>query len=254
MIPKCYHKRDSAIFKVALVSYGSNLNITDLRRIEDLLKERFSKATNQLVELDIIVRKVMKLKHDLPQDYTFGNITDPERLHRIWYYDNVGAKIMNEVYEQFKNVTREEKLDELDAILTITGAQFDGLGFASGRVSVTESPREIAWALPNGGRVEYPTDYEIVDELIHELGHNMFLGHVSSQCQKPGLTLEEKRICCENSPGKNDVMSYCRGRAIVDENKMYGFEACNLSMIEELIVPAMIGGKQWNVAGRKSCK
>jgi hypothetical protein len=254
MIPKCYHKRDNAILKVALVSYGSNLNITDLSRIEKLLIERFAKATNQLVQVDVIVKKVMHLKHSLPQDYTYGNITDPERLHRIWYYDNVGSKVMNEVYEEFKKVSHHEDLDQLDVLLAITGAQFEGLGFASGRVSVTESPREIAWGLPSGGRVEYPTDYELVDELIHELGHNMFLGHVSTQCQKPGLTLEEKRVCCENSPGKNDVMSYCRGRAIVDENKMYGFEACNLSMIEELIVPAMLKGDQWNVAGRKTCQ
>jgi len=281
MSPKCYHKRDEAIFKVALLSYGSNLQANDLDRIEKILVERFSKATNKLVEVEVVVKKVMPLKQDLPSDYTFNNITDPERLHRIWYYDNLNAKVMTEVYEEYKEIETEDNLHKLDAILAITGAQFNGLGFANGRVSITESPREIAWGASDGGRTYYPTDYEIVDELIHELGHNMFLGHASSQCQKitmpadqrkicnnPDIDettrqecreldsyyLREQRKCCEISPAKNDVMSYCRGRAIVDEDKMYGFESCNLGMIEELVVPAMLKGRAWNVSGRKSCK
>ena len=59
-----------------------------------------------------------------------------------------------------------------------------------GRISVTEHPRKIAWGLPNGGRVQYVSDYQIIDELIHDLGHNMFLGHTSTQCQKPGMTYQ----------------------------------------------------------------
>ena len=144
MIPKCYHKRDNPILKIALVSYGSNLSKDDLIRIEGILKERFYKATNQLVAVDIIIKKVMEFKQPLPVDYQSGNINDPERLHRIWYYENVNAKVMQEVYEEFKKVTSDKTLDELDAILAITGAQFEGLEFASGRVSATESPREIA--------------------------------------------------------------------------------------------------------------
>lgn len=252
--PKCYHKRDDATLKVALISYGSNIKESDLDRIGKILEVRFAKATNDLVRVEIVNKTEMDFKHALPTDYVQDNIKDPERLHRIWYYDNVGAKIMQEVYEEYKTIATDDLMDELDAMLIITGAQFNGLGFATGRVSVTESPREIAWGLPDGGRVEYPTDYEIVDELIHELGHNMFLGHASSQCQKPGMTYEEKKLCCENSEAKNDVMSYCRGRAVVDETKMYGFESCNLGMIENLVVPAMLEGKRWNVRGRVSCR
>jgi hypothetical protein len=281
MEPKCYHKRDKAILKIALVSYGSNIKEEALNNISLLLKERFAIATNNLVKLEIISQRVMDFKHSLPDDFTSGNITDPERLHRIWYHDNVSSRVMQEIYQEFKTKSSDELMDELDAILAVTGAQFNGLGFANGRISITESPREVAWALPNGGRVDYPTQYEIVDEFIHELGHNMFLGHSSTQCIKIQMRPEQrkycnrsdlseedkkrcrdldayfiraKRECCEKSPSKNDVMSYCRGRAIVDENKMYGFEACNLSMIEELIVPAMLSGGKWNVSGRKSCK
>lgn len=110
-------------------------------------------------------------------------------------------------------------------------------------VTSTEQPLKIAFGLPDGGRTDIVSDYQIVDELIHELGHNMFLGHSSSQCQKPGMTFAEKQKCCEQSPNKNDVMSYCRDRNAVDENLMFKFEACNLRMIKEKIVPAMLNGE-----------
>lgn len=254
MMPKCYHKRNDAVLKVALIYYGNAMTMKDLNRIEPLLKERFLKSTNQNVSVEIISKKVLKYNKPVPGDYTYNNITDKERLQRIWYYDNVGAGIMKEVYEEYKKSVDDKMMDELDAIVGITGGQFDGLGFASGRVSVTEYPREIAWGLEDGGRVEYPSDFEIVDELIHELGHNMFLGHTSTQCQRPGLTLEQRRECCSQSPSKDDVMSYCRARAAVNETFMHGFESCNIEMIEDLIVPAMLSGGKWQVAPRTACE
>ena len=254
MMPKCYHKRERAVLKIALVYYGDHMNMKDLKRIEPILKERFHIATKKNVEVEVISKEVITYKQRMPEGYEYNNIKDKKRLQRIWYYDNVGAGIMNEVYAEYKKVASEKVLEELDAIVAITGAQFDGLGFASGRVSVTEYPREIAWATEGGGRVELVSDYQIVDELIHELGHNMFLGHTSTQCQAPGMSLEQRNECCAQSPSKNDVLSYCRQRSAVDENFMHGFEECNVEMIEDLIVPAMLSGGKWQVSPRLSCE
>lgn len=253
MKPMCYHKRTNPVLKVALVHYGNTMKMKDLDRVSSILKERFLKATGRAVELDIIEKMVLPFKHKLPEDFKFNGITDKDRLHRIWYYENVGSKVMSEVYYEYRTASTWKVLNQLDAILTITGAQFDGLGFASGRISVTEYPREIAWGLEDQGRVEYPSDYVLVDELIHELGHNMFLGHSSSQCQKPGLTLAESTKCCASSENKNDVLSYCRKRAKVSEEIMYGFEACNRDMIKNKIVPAMLKGAKWNIENRTKC-
>jgi len=254
MIPKCYHKRNDSNLNIALLYYGDYMKQSDLDRIEPILIERFSKATNKAIGVNIVVKKIIPFKQKMPADFSYNGITDKKRLQRIWYYDNVGTQIMNEVYEEYKKVESKEQLDTLDAIVAITGAQFDGLGFASGRVSVTEYPREIAWASDGGGRVDYISDFEIVDELIHELGHNLFLGHTSTQCQKPGMTYEEKQACCALSPSKDDVLSYCRKRAHVNENFMHGFESCNQDMIERLVVPAIINGGDWNLKNRSKCE
>lgn len=254
MIPKCYLKREQSVFNIALIYYGDSMKLADLDRIEPILVERFSRANRGAIEVKIKVKKVLPFKHKMPLDYSYNNIQDKKRLQRIWYYDNVGTKIMNEVYTEFKAAEKKEIIEKLDAIVAITGAQFDGLGFASGRVSVTEYPREIAWAAKGGGRVDYISDYQIVDELIHELGHNMFLGHTSTQCQKTGMTYEEKQACCKLSPSKDDVLSYCRQRANVNENFMHGFESCNQDMIERLVVPAILSGGEWNIKDRSSCE
>ncbi len=255
MRPSLYRRRQQPVLDVALVYYGNFWHEQDLQRIIPLLKNRFEISTNGLVRLNILHTAVLPYKHQIADypDYRSGDITDPERLQRLWYYDNMGPRVLVEAYEEFKRPLGEFYKD-LDALLVISGAQFDALGFASGRVAITEQPREIAWGLPGGGRTDIVTDENLVDELIHELGHVMFLGHASSQCQAPGLTLEERRACCEVSPARADVMSYCRDRSLVDEEIFYKFEACNLNMIENLIVPAMLNGRQWNVSGRVSCR
>src|SRR5690606_8318971 len=227
MKPKKYKKRDRAVYNVALVYYGETWNESDMQRIAPLLKERFEIATKGEIELNIAYIAALPYKHKIEDypDYRSGNITDQARLQRLWYYDNVGGKNITEVYEEFKKPLGKY-YENLDALLVVSGAQYDALGFASGRVAITEQPREIAWGLPGGGRTEMVSDENLVDELIHELGHTLFLGHTSTQCQKPDLTLEQRRACCENSPSGNDVMSYCRDRNKVDENFFYGFEDC----------------------------
>lgn len=250
MMPKTYIKRSKPILNVALVYYGDYYTQIDLERVEKLYKERFFLATDSAISINVVWKRILPFKYQLIDysDYRQPYVTDPERLQRLWYYDNVGAKVMKEVYDQLSY-----NLKNLDALVIITGAQFDGLGFASGRVAVTENPMEIAWGLTDGGHVEIQTDAKVVDELIHETGHTLFLDHASSQCQKPGMSYQETLKCCEESPAKNDVMSYCRARASVDETKFFGFEECNRRTIKNKIVPAMLSGGAWNIADREKC-
>jgi len=250
MMPKNYIKRSKPILNVAMVYYGDYYTDADLERVEKLYKERFFLATDKAISINVVWRKIVPFKHQLIDfpEYRQDYVTDPVRLQRLWYYDNVGMGVMKEVYEQLNS-----KLKELDALVIITGAQFDGLGFASGRVAITENPMEIAWGLEDGGRVELQTDARVVDELIHETGHVLFLDHTSNQCQKPGMTYKETQACCAVSPAKNDVMSYCRDRIAVNETKFFGFEECNLRTIKNKIVPAMLSGGAWNIADREVC-
>lgn len=254
MKPLCYHARNEAKLNVSLIYYGRSMDLSDLQRIAPILKERFYKASGKNISLDIVDFKVLDFKYNYPDDFKVKDVTDPARLQRIWYYEKFGAKIMKEVYRDYLEVTDKKVVRKLDAILAITGAQFDGLGFANGRVSVTEYPQEIAWALPGGGRVRYVNDYNLVDELIHELGHNMFLGHTSTHCQKSGLTLEQRKYCCSKSPSKDDVLSYCRSRSKVSENFMHGFERCNRDMIVKKITPAILKGGNWRIKNRSKCR
>jgi hypothetical protein len=257
MMPKFYKKRAEAVLNVALVYYGDYYHTEDLDRVGSLLEKRFFEATGNQLKMNIQAKAIYPFKsniHDFPE-YTQPHVTDIERLQRLWYYDNVGAGVLKEVYE----VVKKDKvgpinLEDLDALLIVTGAQFDALGFASGRVAVTENPMEIAWGLPDGGSVEYVTDYRVVDELIHEVGHAMFLDHASNQCQKPGMTYAETLKCCESSPAKNDVMSYCRQRTKVNETFFYGYAECNRRTIKDKIIPALLQGGAWNISNREKCE
>lgn len=250
MMPKTYLKRTEPVLKAAFVYYGDYYTDEDLARVEELLVKRFHLATDKAMSLKIVAKKVIPFKHQLIDypEYRQNYVTDPDRLQRLWYYDNVGARVAKEVYDQLKG-----ELKQIDTLLIVTGAQFDALGFASGRVAVTENPMEVAWGLQGGGRVEIQSDAEVVDELIHELGHVMFLDHASNQCQKPGMTYQQKLECCATSPAKNDVMSYCRNRNTVNEENFFKFGECNLRTIKGKIIPAMLSGGAWNIADREKC-
>lgn len=255
MAASCYSARKSPVLNIALVHYGEYMELEDLKRVGSLLAKRFSLATQGNLVLDIKSYQIIPLKNKLPidTDYEYNGITDINRLRRIWYYENVGAKVIKESFQMFKDRVTPADLKSLDALLVVTEAQFDALGFASGRVGITENPMEVAWAIPSQGRIDYPDDYKIVDELIHEIGHIMFLGHTSTQCFKPNMTVEQKRICCSKSPSKNDVLSYCRQRRNVSESFYHKFEACNLRMIKNKIIPALLRGKSSKIQGRERC-
>lgn len=255
--PPTYIARANPVLNVALLDYGQEQTPIQMAEIKALLEKRFYLATNKMIRLNISLVKSLPYKYQLKNypNYTNGIITDPARLQRLWYYDFVNGKILTEVYDVFKKSESRAVVSRLDVIATVTGAQFDGLGFAYGRVGVTESPREIAWGLPDGGRTEMISKGQIVDELIHEIGHAIFLDHAVSQCQDPALSYNQQIACCEASPNKNDVMSYCRDRgAVNDTDKFFGFEACNLRNIKNKIVPAMLKGLAWNVPDREKCK
>ncbi len=264
--PDCWQERDEAVINVALVYYGDDsMKLSDLNRIEPILQERFLKATDHALRLNVVAKRVLPFKQQMPKNFTYKDITDKKRLQRIWYYENVGAKVLTEVYEEYTSAEDIETVHRLDAVLTITSAQFNALGFATGRMSVTEYPSEVAFGAPGGGRVDYPSDFTLVDELIHELGHNMFLGHTSTPClvskiqEQMGITtitrelLQEVDRCCADSPSGNDVMSYCRKRGNVSEDFMHGFESCNLDMIKNKIIPNMLKGGTWFTPNRSRC-
>lgn len=248
--PKKYLKRTDPIVKVALIYYGEYYSEEDLLRVNELLTARFEESTQGLLKMETVFTKLLPFKHKIADypDYKQENVTDIERLQRLWYYDNKGSKVINEVYEQV-----QKDLKEIDVVLVVTGAQFDALGFASGRLGITENPMEIAWALPGGGRVEYVTDERVVDELLHEMGHTLFLDHASGQCFKPGTSYKESMECCESSPSKDDVMSYCRSRDKVKGDFYYKFQECNLKNIKDKIIPAMLSGGDWNIKDRYKC-
>jgi hypothetical protein len=248
MSPQFYRKRSEPVLKIALVYYGDYYRSEDLDRIQALLEKRFEVATNSLLKIQTVAKAVFPFKNQIRNfpDYKQPYVTDIERLQRLWYYDHVGAGVLDEVYEIAKlSDELRDSMKEVDALLFVTGAQFDALGYAIGRVGVTENPMEIAWGLPDGGRVEYVTDARVVDELIHEIGHTLFIGHSSTQCQSPDLTYQQQRKCCEESPARDDVMSYCRSRSRVDETFQNRFSDCNLSNLKKRIIPAMLSGGAW---------
>lgn len=255
MMPAFYKKRAEPILNIGLVYYGDYYTMADLERVQKLFEQRFFEATGNALKINTVSKAILPFKNKIENfpEYRQEYVTEIDRLQRLWYYDNVGMGIMNEVYSETKK-SPEIDLDKLDVMLVITGAQFDGLGFASGRVAVTENPMEIAWGLENGGRVEHVSDAKVVDELIHEMGHTLYLDHVSKQCHQDGMGYEAQLACCKTSVGKDDVLSYCRNREKVDTKFFYGFKECNRKKINEKIIPAILQGGKWNIGTTEDCE
>ena len=256
-MPKFYKKRSEAVFNIGLVYYGDHYTEEGFAKVQELLEDRFEQSTHGALKLNIIFRAILPFKNQIKDfpDYSQKYITDIQRLQRLLYYDNKDMSVVNEIYQEAKSHNLYGKdFSNLDALAVVTGAQFNGLGFASGRIAITENPMEIAWGLEDGGRVDIQSDAKVVDELIHELGHTLSIGHAADQCFADGISYEETKACCDASENKNDVLSYCRQRNLVDDNFFYGFEACNLKTIKEKVIPAMLKGGEWELQDVAKCE
>lgn len=256
MSPKFYKKRTEAVFNIGLINYGELYTDEQLEAIQNLLEDRFEQATNSLIKVNVLFRAILPYKHQIKDypTYTQPHVTEIERLQRLWYYDNKNMSVINEVYTTAKSHDLYGKdFSKLDGLAIITGAQFDGLAFAAGRLAIIENPTESAWNLEGGGQSELLSNERVVDGLIHELGHTLYLGHASDQCFGKGVSYEDTLACCAQSENKNDVLSYCRSRASVNENFFYKFEECNLKNIENNVVPAMLSGGAWIQTNNTKC-
>jgi hypothetical protein len=251
----CYFKRTEAKLRANIIYYGNNYwQDSDLQRFSTLFSERFKRATKGELEIEIVKSKVMNFAHPLPINYAYNGITDPDRLHRIWYWENFSTAVGMEIHKLYRKSEIKKDLENIDLLLVVTGAQSDGNGFAAGRVVVVEQPREVAWGLPGGGSTEELSDYELADIMIHEVGHAIGIGHATEHCTETGLSPSERRACCANSPSGNDVMSYCRDRKATDENRINGFEACTLDIIKNKIKPRILAGGKRRILEPTRCK
>ena len=243
----CYAPRTAPELRVALVYYGEYWTQIDVFRFEAFIEKRFSETTSGVITLKVVGSKILPFYYRKPADYTYNQITDPARLQRIWYWQNIGMGVGQEIYNQYENDATTSAFPQVDVILSPTGAQFDGNGFSANAVVVVEQPREIAWGLPDGGLTEYRTDATLADVRIHELGHSLSLGHANDQCADPNLSSAESYACCQKSPSRNDIMGYCRDRSgqAVDETHYNKFEACTLNILKTRVVPLLLqGGKR----------
>jgi hypothetical protein len=254
--PEKYRSRPEAVYNVALLYYGNSLDKNYLDRLAPKLISRFNLATQDVLKLNVVLTKQINFLHPKPTELNpnFPAITDFDRLHRLWYYDHVNSNIMLEIHKvAIKDQDILSVVSKLDAILAVTGAQFEGLGYANGRIAVTENPREIAWGASDGGTTQYESDEAVIDELIHELGHTFFLDHSSKQCFQKGMDLEASNKCCEESPSRNDTMSYCRERSTVSDKVLFGFSNCSLGIIKSQVVPALLQGSAWAFDNMPTC-
>lgn len=232
------------------MAYGANMTTADVQRVEKLYKERFDLSTDGKIHLEVIDRIAVDLApgtRDLTELRNKIKGTDSQRandrLTRLWYYYNSDLhKITAEIQSELLKAGMKSALDAADAVLVLSGPQFEGIGIATGGYALTEQPSEIAWGLADGGATEINTDERLVDELLHEGGHLLGLDHTSQHCMDDKLSLKEREECCKTSPGAKDVMSYCRNRASVAGPNYFGYTACTKDYLEKVTLPALLNG------------
>jgi hypothetical protein len=243
--PDCYFKRDKAELNVGLIYYGNYWQQSDLERIGPKLKDKFYRATGGNLSLNIIAKRVIQYKGD-------SDTIQDLRKKRISYNSLRPSEVINEVYEEIKKSINHSTQKRIDALLVVTGAQFEGLSLAKGRISLTEQPIEAGWLLPSGGKTIVASDEQIIEGLIFGAGLNINLVKASAQCTEGSL--EERRECCEDSNNKSDVLSFCKR---FDESNVpsinNNFGDCNQGNIEKLIVPRILKGKKWKVNNKRVC-
>jgi hypothetical protein len=262
MNPEHYLPHQSAKLNVLLVYYGTEFDRSYLERITPLLEERFYQAADHLIELKVVKKLVLpyKFMNEFKEDFEdYPHVVDEDARRRLWYVENVRGGITTEVYKAIKSKYGAEYLKDIDNIGIITGAQFNGQGLTFGRVSVTENPREIAWGKASTHKTLEVNDYQVVDVLIHEIGHGIWIHHTSKQCMRQkdenlNDFIHRRKECCATSPSKNDIMSYCRSRSAVSSHFYNKFEACNIGKIENHVIPSLLKGGVVKIPNEKDCE
>ncbi len=253
---RCYDARPTPELRVALVYYGEYWTPSDLVRFEAFLQTRFLEMTKQVVSLKVVGSRTIPFRYKMRRGYQYNQITDPARLQRIWYWQSIGTSVGEEIYYEYLNDEVASTWENIDLILAVTGAQFDGAGLGASAVVAVEHPRENAWGLEDGGSVDLLTDAQIADVLIHEMGHSLSLGHANDQCADEKMSAKESYDCCQKSPSRNDVMGYCRDRSKkrVNETSFNGFEACTLNILKSKVVPRLLEGGPRKISEEIHCE
>jgi len=79
---------------------------------------------------------------------------------------------------------------------------------------------------------------------MHEMGHLLGLQHASAKCYMGNPSPATTAACCKQSPGQNDVMSYCRKRVNATETTYNGFTACTKKYVQEKTRVLLKGGER----------
>lgn len=255
----CLRGRQDPIMKILLVGYGSYISEEDITTYKSQIEDRFNKAVHGKIKLEIISTAVLRLPAEnsrvMPHNklHNYEEIqkkfpwTDPASWKRLWYYYNMEqCEIAEEVFETIKNSHYASMLLEADATVVLGEPQFEGIAVNCGRISLLELPVEIAWGQEDTYKIEHSSVWHLADEIIHELGHFMGLGHASSQCMKGTLDYR----CCIESINKDDVMSYCRKRTQISADYWGEFKECHLQLLEQEFIPRLLeGGEIYKIKG-----